>query len=142
MGVPTTGPGSCEASALCAGTVLDGNYPNTDTSLVTPSIALPIIDVANEGIFLSYQHWFSFATHTNGNDTGGIYVQPETAPGVWGDLTFVSNLSGTSGGWTSNTVDLSGFADNKIRIHFRLVNNVWSGVGAGWFIDDVSVSIF
>lgn len=142
VGTPTVGPAACHSGTLCAGMVLGGNYVDTDSSLVTPSIVLPSIGTG-ESLELRYWTWYSFATNSNGNDTGRVYIQEETAQGVWGPLVEVSiapyHYGTTAGVWSRSIITLTSYAGKKVRIHFRLVNNYWSGTSTGWYIDDVSV---
>ena len=142
VGSPTSGPGSCYSGTQCAATVLDGDYPNTNSSLISPPIDLPTI-AAGAQIQLRFWHWFSIATGSLGNDAGIVYVQEETAPGVWSAVTQLTTYTGTSGGvWTRPLVDLSAYAGKRIRIQFSLANSSYAGVSAGWYIDDVSIQIF
>lgn len=61
VGAPTAGPGGAHGGSQCAGTVLDGNYPNnTDSRLISPSIRLSQVS-GDEEIHLRFWHWFSFA---------------------------------------------------------------------------------
>jgi hypothetical protein len=146
-GPPTTGPGECHtASSACAATVLSGNYTDTDSNLVSPSITLPAI-AANEEIQLRFWHWFSFAPTTCSvigcdNDHGRVYIQEQTAPGVWSATTQLSSYVGNSGNvWTQPAVDLSAYAGKKVRLLFGLVNGGGAGVSSGWYIDDVAVTV-
>ncbi len=139
---PAVGPGSAYSGTQCAGTVLDGDYPNTDSNLVSPSITLPTI-VAGEEIHLRFWHWFSIATASSGNDAGRVYIQEEVSPGVWDTAVELTSYTGSSGGvWTRPMVDLSAYAGLKVRIRFCLTNNYFAGVSSGWYVDDVSVEVF
>ncbi len=145
-GPPTAGPGECHnASTTCAATVLNGNYVDTNSNLQSPSITLPTI-AANEEIQLRFWHWFSFAPTTCSvigcaNDYGAVYIQEQTAPGVWSAAAPLSSYGGNSGNtWTQTAVDLSAYAGKKARILFGLVNGGGAGVSSGWYIDDVAIS--
>ena len=141
------GPEECyTASTQCAGTVLAGDYPNTKSNLVSPSINLPTI-VGGQELHLRFWHWFSFAAKTStsisaNHDRGKIFIQEETAPGVWMTSPELTGFVGTSGGvWTKPLVDLSGYAGKKVRILFSLVNGSSAPVSSGWYIDDVTVDV-
>jgi bacillopeptidase F len=138
IGLPTDGPAECfGGSNQCAGTVLDASTPNNHAMLISPAIVLPAIGAMDE-IHLRYQEWFSLAS----SDENRVYVRVETSPGVWGSWSGILNTSYLSSGgvWSRAKVDLSAYAASKIQIGFQFTN-IASGVGPGWFIDDVSVSI-
>jgi hypothetical protein len=131
------GPASCYEGTQCAATILDGNYANTNSSLVSPSITLPAIG-AGEEIHLRFQHWFSFGSY----DQGAVYIQEQTALGVWSAAVLLASFSGTSGDlWTPPILDLSAHPGKKVRLLFGLSNGAGSSVSAGWYIDDVSVAL-
>ena len=139
-GTPTSGPNGAYSGVVAAGTVLDGNYPNTDSRLVSPSIVLPSIG-AGEEIQLRFWHWFSIASYDNGR----VQISEQTSPGVWSDWTDLSSYGGSSGGvWTYPLVDLSAHAGKKVRVGFQLDNGGTGSqatyVGQGWFVDDVIIT--
>ena len=143
VGEPQSGPNACYSGSQCAATVLDGNYPNTNSDLVSPSVTLPTI-AADQEIHLRLWHWFSFASdpYGRGIDSGQVQIQEQTAPGVWSTATLLTRYSGTSGGvWTRPLVDLSAYAGKKVRLLFSLVNGPYADVSAGWYVDDVEVSV-
>jgi bacillopeptidase F (M6 metalloprotease family) len=141
IGEPSSGSVRCPVGGRCAATVLDGDYPNTNSSLVSPSITLPAID-AREELHLRFWHWFSFAEHQFGVDEGRIYVQEQTAPGVWSEPTLLTGYAGSSGGvWTRPSVDLSAYAAKRVRVLFSLLNGPYADVADGWYIDEVIVSV-
>ncbi len=120
----------------CAGTVLNGNYPdNINSRLVSPSIILPAINPgAGEELHLRFWHWFSFAP----NDTGNVQIQFEYSPGSWSVWYDLGIYSSSSPGWTYPLADISEFANKKVRIGF-LLSQSGIGVAAGWYIDDVEI---
>ena len=140
----TAGPGSCNNGTGCAGTVLDGNYPINNTSLVSPTITLPAVGLTQE-IHLRFWHWFSLGGGTgafgSSSDLGIVRIQEETAPGDWSASTELTRFQGVSGGWSSPLVDLSAFGGKTVRILFQLDGNNTSNTGPGWYIDDVSIAI-
>ncbi|OEU81267.1 MAG: hypothetical protein BA865_06000 [Desulfobacterales bacterium S5133MH4] len=139
VGTPTSGPNEAYSNPTCAGTVLDGDYPETDSRLVSHSIQLPAIG-AGEEIHLRFWHWFSFAS----DDAGRVQVSEETVPGEWSDWVSLDSYTGSSGEvWTYPLVDLSGYAGGKVRIGFLLDDDYYPGsyVGLGWYVDDVSITL-
>jgi len=146
IGTPTSGPEGCYSGDKCTATVLAGNYPDTNGYLTSPSINLPTID-ENEEIHLRFWHWFSFALRTGSccgadHDYGRVYIQEQTAPGVWSSSIQLASYVGTSGGvWTKPLVDLSAYADKKVRLLFGLINGKTAGIDAGWYIDDITIDV-
>ena len=135
VGTPTAGPSACQGGVSCAGTVLGGNFPNTTSTLVSPSLSLPTVGV-NDELELRFWHWFSF-----GGNRGDLYVEEEIAPGTWSASPALQSYSGTSGGiWTSPMVDVSAYSGKKVRVRFTLVD-LGGAVSTGWYIDDVSVKV-
>ena len=136
VGTPTSGPNGAYSNPNCAGTVLDGDYPNTNSRFVSPSIQLPAIG-AGEEIHLRFWHWFSFGSY----DCGRVQISEEISAGEWSDWTSLSGHSGSSSVWTYCLVDLTAYAGNKIRIGFLLDNGISSYIRAGWYVDDVSITL-
>jgi bacillopeptidase F (M6 metalloprotease family) len=136
VGAPTSGPSGAHSGSSVGGTVLAGDYPNTTSSLVSPTIELPAIG-AGEEIHLRFWQWFSFDSH----DVGDVQVSQLTAPGVWSAWTTLTTYSGSSGVWSNALVDLSAYAGNSVRIGFQLRQGSYSYVGPGWYVDDVLIEI-
>jgi bacillopeptidase F (M6 metalloprotease family) len=118
------------------GTVLAGDYPNTTSSLVSPTIALPAIGTGEE-IHLRFWQWFS----TDSYDRGDVLVSRETEPDIWSYWTSLTIYNGSSGVWTNAMVDLSAYAGSTVRIGFQLKQGSFTAVGAGWYVDDILVEI-
>jgi len=133
VGVPTSGPEEAYSSAQLAATVLDGNYPQTDSRLVSPSILLPEINAGDE-IHLRFWHWFSFGP----GDWGEVHIREQTAPGEWTEWTSLEDYRGSSGVFTHALVDLSAHAGKAVQIGFWLAETGCC-VGLGWYVDDVTV---
>ena len=135
---PTAGPRSCFGdSESCAGTVLDGNYPDwVDSRLISPSLQLPEL-VDGEELHLRFWHWFSINHH----DALAVTIQEEVSPGVWGAWTTLATYTRNSGGvWTRPLIDLSAYAGKRVRLAYFLNNHgSRSGVGSGWYIDDILI---
>ncbi len=139
-GSPTAGPGACYSGTQCAGTVLDGNYPDfVDSRLVSPSIQLSALALGEE-LQLRFWHWFSI----NSWDALRVQIREEVSPGVWGAWATETSYSLNSGGvWTRPLVDLSAYADKKVQIGFLLDNHgSFGGVDAGWYVDDITIVVF
>ena len=141
IGQASFGPSSCIQGAECAGTVLDGNYPDEITGyLVSPSILLPNIE-ANEEIQLRFQHWFAFGN----SDLGRVQIQTETSPGNWGNTntinTEIFNDNNSIGAWTTTMIDISRYKGQKVRLRFVLFPNGSGMSDAGWYIDDLSIAV-
>jgi len=61
VGAPTAAPIACDVGGgtHCAGTVLDGNYPdNTDSQLISTTVTLPAA-CGPDPLVLRFRHWFS-----------------------------------------------------------------------------------
>ena len=134
VGKPTSGPLACASGELCAGTVLAGNFPNVTSAFVSPTIDLPTIGAAEE-LHLRFWHWFSF-----GGNSGTVYIQEQTSPGVWGPSRSMMSISGSSGVWTRPAVDVSTSTGKKVRALFGLINHGGT-VSSGWYIDDITVDV-
>ena len=136
VGIPTVGPDNAYSGSNVGGTVLDGDYPGTDSRLISPSILLPAIG-SGEEIHLRFFHWFNI----DAQDAGWIQISEETAPGIWSSWTTLAEYRNSSGGvWTRPLVDLSGYADKKVRIGF-LMDYYCCGTSSGWYVDDVSINV-
>jgi len=148
IGTPSdVGPDSCVSGLTCAGTTLSGNYPDSlDADLVSPSIQLPDNLAINQEIQLRFQHWFSFGYAT---DKGLVLVERQDNNGNWNNLVTIINTADdfngltSTGTWATFMADLSSYAGQKIRLRFRLDQSTVgsNGVDAGWYLDDLSISI-
>ena len=144
IGEPTSGPGSAYNGTNVAGTVLSGDYPyGTDSYLISPTMDLPSI-AGGEEIILRFSQWFNY----DSADSRKVRIQiwEGTAWSSWTDLT--SNTYGYSKVWSLRDVDLSAYAEQRVRIAFyHEDNHEHSGYynehyeDPGWFIDDVEVLV-
>ncbi|MCL4239306.1 MAG: hypothetical protein KJ047_13775, partial [Anaerolineae bacterium] len=67
-----------------------------------------------------------------------VYTEVSTDEGfTW---TPVWSANGTDTTWTKRLIDLSTYAGQRINIRFRLDARVNTGVGDGWYIDDIVVA--
>nr|WP_319393901.1 hypothetical protein [uncultured Desulfobacter sp.] len=132
VGIPTSGPGSANSSTNCAGTILNGNYPdNTDSRLIGPfrspwdqGIELPEV-TGDEEIRLRFWHWFSYSNYNYPNhydryDKGHVQVDVfDEDTGSWpGNWQTLGSVQAYSPVWSLMSVDLTAFAGQKIRIAF------------------------
>lgn len=145
IGVPIIGPMAAHSGVNVAGTVLDRNYSdNTSSRLVSPSLRLPSL-TAGELLKIRFWHWFQFggANSALGSraDFGRVQIREELSPGSWGAWSTLESFSGASGVWTTTLVDVpSAFAGKKVQIGF-LLDQGFGGVGAGWFVDTISMNV-
>ena len=126
----------------CAGTVLNGNYPDDNNSrLVSPVICLPSIDSLDEGLYLRFWHWFQMATHSWGNDQGQVQISVDSG-GIWKPWETISNnFTGTSAVWSPYEVDISKYIGKQVRLGFYFSQYIYTGTAKGWYVDDVCVNI-
>jgi Secretion system C-terminal sorting domain len=135
VGEPTSGPGEAYSGTNCWGTVLDGNYPyGAYDRLYTPPIALD----NTAGLYLRFQHWYSFSG-SYGVDFGVVRILPEG--GEWTDIS--GHFSGSSGGWTQWSFDLSDYIGQTVQFGFRIDDEQQSNYpdrqSSGWYIDDFEI---
>ena len=135
VGTPTAGPEGAHGGSQCAGTVLDGNYPNynTDSRLISPSIRLPEVS-GDEEIHLRFWHWFSFDSGDAGYVQISVYDEVTAEWSAWDDI--YGPISWVSAGWTPKKLPLTAYAGQKVRIGFYHIANSYS-TGTGWYIDDI-----
>jgi len=134
IGRPAVGPDACHSGGNCAGTVLDGNYPDfANTRLISPYIALPSLGSSDE-LRLRFWHWFRLYESVHGPDQG--WVQVSVHGGPW--ETVYGPFSGVSPVWTQVYVDLSAYAGSTIRIAFFMTSD-WVYNDNGWYVDDVAI---
>ncbi len=126
------GPEGGFESTHCAGTELPGNYiDNADDWLISPVIALPILNNSHSKLQLSYQEWFQLETD---HDFGRVMISTDN--GV--SWTQLSQHSGDSQGWHKNTVELTMYQDQAVQIAFQLVSDE-AATFSGWYIDTLRV---
>ncbi len=132
-GEALAGPGSGYDGANAWAIGLGGTYLNDATEY----LEIPIPDLSTVAApTLRFMHWHAFGT----GDTGHVEIDAgfgwtEVAP-VYGYPAH-DGYSGDSGGWLPTSVSLDGLgASPRVRLVF---NADTSGVGAGWFVDQVSL---
>jgi len=132
VGVPTVGPSSTHSGINCAGTVLNGNYPNNaNTRLISPSITLPIPS-GGETIQLKFWQWFIIE---NNLDQGVLQISENS--GAWETISSVE-FDGENLVWTQYVADLTSYAGSSIRLGFYFTSNPGFTFN-GWYIDDISI---
>jgi len=137
VGAPTAGSGGAHGGSQCAGTVLDGSYPNsTDSRLISPSIRLPDVS-GDEEIRLCFWHWFSFDRGDAGYVQISVYDEVTAEWSAWDNI--FGPISRYSAGWTrSPTTYLTAYEGQKVRIAFYHTAD-GSYTDAGWYIDDIKL---
>jgi bacillopeptidase F (M6 metalloprotease family) len=136
VGAPTAGPGGAHGGSQCAGTVLDGNYPNnTDSRLISPSIRLSQVS-GDEEIHLRFWHWFSFARGDAGYVQISVYDEEAEEWSAWDNINGA--ITHYSAAWSLKAVDITAYADQKVRIAFYHVADGYY-TDSGWYIDDIAV---
>lgn len=134
MGAPVAGPENlCADDSMCIGTVLDDEYPDfRNAELKSPAFDLPEIAI-DESIELNASNWVEIDLNDQAEILlsyfdGEFWVDPE--------IQFVQ--SGHSPGWRPIRLDLSKYAGNRVRLHFKLKQDEkLAGNGNGWYIDDL-----
>jgi hypothetical protein len=138
IGTPSSGPSQCYEGTQCAGTILNGNYPqSTDSRLVSAIIDLSGCPLTT--IYLKFWEWFSYSSY----DSGAVQVSkrdPET--GQWAAWETVASNSGVSTGWTQKYADLSSYAGTIFRIsflHTAARSGMTASESSGWYIDNIEL---
>ena len=146
VGLPAAGPASCHQGTQCAGTILDGNYPKTNSRLISPPVQLAQGTVQNP-VQLRFRHWFSWAWTPGQSgalaDRGAVQVSVyDPALSAWSTWTSVgSAFSGASGVWTLTLVDLTAFSGRLVRIAFYQQGTISLSSSTGWYLDDIDVEV-
>ncbi len=141
IGEPKSGPKNCHDGSQCAGTVLDGNYPNdTDSRLISPAITLP--QIADQGeIYLEFWHWFSYIFNPFSDDKGCVQIKEYSSnTQKWSDWTTIgSAVKHVSSVWTLRRDDLTKYSGKKIKLSFyHKVDGYYTSTG--WYIDNIEIS--
>ena len=151
IGKPLSGPGIAYVGENVLATVLDGNYIDKTSALVSSQpINLPPLSTGETAIELSFWHWFSFypgnanypSNCNRGSPQDAGYVQIATnTTGTW-DFQTVKTFVNSSD-WTRSSIDLTSYAGQTIEIGFYLynisTNSCTNGSRAGWYIDELLI---
>ena len=150
-GTPTNpnGPRAAFDGQSSATTVLAANYPGgvSISRLVSPIISLPAV-ASGQQIVMTFWQWFGWWIAQNGFQSSG-YGEIQVSQlnnGSWTPWATVNNpnsgngaYSGSSGGWSLASVDLSAYASSLVQISF--LHSPGSGGDPGWCVDDVTVAL-
>jgi hypothetical protein len=135
VGMPEAGPGKAYSGWQCAGTVPDGSYPRyTDSRLVSPAIVLD----CEEDINLRFWHWFDYY---NGADYGVVQISVyEAAAESWSTWTDIGGpFTPVSSVWSFQSIDLTAYAGEKVKIAFFHTDNGDTGIRSGWYVDHIRI---
>ena len=139
MGHPTSGPLNGHTGAYAMATILGGAYAaNTTGLLISPPFLVPAVN-AGGVVVLRFWQWYQYGT----GDTGKLKISKFDGAS-WSDWENITTpaVTGNSTTWRQQTIDLSVYQGQKVRIGFLHTANSDSSVGAGWYIDDVQISSF
>jgi hypothetical protein len=131
-----------------------------DTLLYPPHLDavlyLPVIARVDPGVRLVFEHRYGLEQANGVYAWDGARIEGQIGSGAWQVLApaagythrFYLNSnpfqrdtpcwSGSSGGWRSETVDLTPLAPGPARVRFRMLADDFMG-GEGWFVDHVRV---
>ena len=135
VGVPSAGPDSARGGTHCAGTVLDGDYPDGQaTRLISPPWLVPD---SGGPPSLRFWHWHSFSTL----DSGRVQVR-SAGEADWEDLSDA--YTGTSDAWGLASLPLDAWAGQRIEVAFLFTSAQQNfdgvvDVSSGWYLDDISI---
>ncbi|MCX6887773.1 MAG: choice-of-anchor J domain-containing protein, partial [Verrucomicrobia bacterium] len=144
IGVPTFGPplksGSRAHSPFnVAATILNGNYTASSVGrLSSPAFVVPSVDPGSVLVARFWQ-WYQYGTGDGG--TVQISSGSGTNWSAWQTLQIAAT-NGTSTNWSQVLVDLTSYQGQQVRLGFQHTANSDASVGAGWYLDDLSLSSF
>ena len=137
VGTPSVvGPTNVISGTSCAATILDGNYPSgADSRFIR--IEEFVVPPATQNPRLRFWQWYSMHT-SYGTDEASVEISVSGGP--WQVLQAWHRYGA---GWTNTSVDLRLFAEDTVRIAFRIddIIGTISNVSSGWYIDDIEVVI-
>ncbi len=129
IGAPTYGTSTPASGHYCAATVLNGAYPdNNSSSLISPLVTLPSDPLGGE-LWLSFMHFYNYSD----SEYGDVYI---LADGVWEKIG--GSFSGYSGVWFESIIDLNAYTGKTVRFKFYH-HEGGSYEGPGWYIDDIAI---
>ena len=139
IGVPNSGPPAengtrAHSPTSVAATVLSGNYAaNKSARLLSPRFTVPTL-AGDDRVILRFWQWYQYGT----GDSGTLQIKGAYDTD-WVPL-ITAAPSGTSTGWQQVTVDLTPYQGQAVNLGFLHAANADSSLGAGWYIDDLSLS--
>lgn len=132
IGRPGVGPTAAVSGINCAAVALTADrfpvFPIA-SSLVSPPVTLPH---ASQEPRLSFQHWFKIHSLHHGQ----VFILLEDGT----EEAISPRFNGQSPSWTPTTLDLSKYAEKRVRFKFHFAAYV-DGDWPGWFIDDVRLQM-
>ena len=141
LGVPAAGgPTNVPDGKFCAGTGLDGLHPSVvEAHLWTPAFYLPAVR-PGERVFLQFDQWHDYST------AFGVAVHWSqwwssigwTWPQIIGSDPLLVVQQRT---WTPLAVDLTSLAGMPLPMRLGFEHSDLSGIGLGWFIDRVRITV-
>ena len=134
VGLPTVGPAGCYQGSQCAGTVLNGNYPKTDSRLVSPMVRLAQGTMQNP-VLLRFWHWFNFFGLDYGVGQISVFDETLSVWSAWADVGLASGPRPAPGQRTSR--DLTAYSGRMVRIGFYHRGAPSGFITPGWYVDDV-----
>jgi len=151
-GAPTTGPGSAWSGDNVVGTLISGQY--TEGPLLS-ELTSPEIAIGDEPV-LTFYHWYTTEnTYDGGNvkistDGGSTWALITPEDGYDGELSssFENPIGGEQaffgdhGSWQMETIDLSAYADQTVRVKFDYGSDSSVITGDGWYIDDFHIEFY
>ncbi|HEX7320530.1 MAG TPA: hypothetical protein VF399_09280 [bacterium] len=127
-GSPTSGPNAAYSGSNCWATDLAGDYENNaGWELRTPMVDLSGFAAAS----LQAASWYS-------TETGADLCIIEVSSDGGSSWNALRTYSGTSAGWTVDTLDVTPFISSTFKARFRFTSNS-SVVYPGWYLDDVRI---
>lgn len=137
IGRPVTGPHAAHSGTNAAGTMLDANYPQGLSSrLVGAPFQVPSVAGA-DFLVLRFWQWYQYGT----GDAGVVQLERWTERG-WRDWETldIPATNGSSRAWSQAVVDLRCYQGQQVRLGFLHTADSDGSVGAGWYIDELSLS--
>ncbi|WP_438431493.1 S8 family serine peptidase [Gorillibacterium sp. sgz500922] len=129
-GKPVSGPGAAYSGQNVVATNLTGTYAaNSNTYLLSPPIDL---SASPRGALVSFKQWYEIETNY---DEGTVYLLKANDE----DPIPLASFTGASGGWKTQTLDLTPYAGQRVWLAFNLTSDN-SINKAGWYLDDFRVA--
>ena len=121
----------------CAGTVLNGNYPNTTSRLISESIELPTID-ENTLLILYLMQYYSYSSYDEGIIQIRSYINKTK---TWTSWKTLETINGKDLYWYQLKIDLTSYAGNRIQLGFlhKSTYSSYSNREIGWYIDNIQI---
>jgi YD repeat-containing protein len=137
---PGNGPVNAHTGTNAACGNLGDNYPDGVNSRLVSSILNVPQGTPGSFVILNSWQWYQYGT----GDAGLVQVSRWNGLGWDGWVTMQTNApSGSSGGWRqAPPIDLTAYQGQQVRVAFYHTANSDGSVGAGWFIDDLSLTSF